>query len=400
MDTTGPEILTRDELVARARALASALRSRAEEAERNRIIPVESIDEMREAGLFRALQPRKYGGFEHDFNALAEITFELARGCASSGWLGGLAIGNQWLAGLFPEAAQDEIWGADPDAIVFAVFTVTTTAEKAQGGYRFSGSWGFASGCEIGQWFCLGLRLPPEDGDAPATPAIVMVRAGDYSVEDDWFASGLVATGSKRVVCEDVFVPAHRTLTFAEFATGTTPGSRLYDNRVFALPALVVLPSILCMPALGALQGAIDDFVGRVGKRQTLSGFVAGGDRVGEFATVQSRIGGAAAALAAGKALIEADLAETHALALRDEPITVDRRIRSRLVQAYVADIAVRGIDGLFRATGGAGLYLGEPIQRAWRDIHAVSHHASLNWDAVSTMYGQHALGLEPIGRY
>ena len=215
MDTEGPKILTRDELVARARSLAPTLRSRAEEAEQNRIIPFESIDEMREAGLFRALQPRKYGGFEHDFNTLAEISFELARGCASSGWLGGLAIGNQWLAALFPEAAQDEIWGGDPDALVFSVFTVTTTAEKAEGGYRFSGAWGFASGCEIGQWFCLGLRLPLEDGDAPATPAMVLIRAEDYSVEDDWFASGLVATGSKRVVCEDVFVPAHRILTFA-----------------------------------------------------------------------------------------------------------------------------------------------------------------------------------------
>ena len=154
------------------------------------------------------------------------------------------------------------------------------------------------------------------------------------------------------------------------------------------------------MPALGALQGAIDDFVGRVGKRQTLSGFAAAGDRIGEFATVQSRIGGAAAALAAGKALIEADLADTHAQAQRSEPITVDRRIRSRLIQACVADMAVRGIDELYRTTGGGGLYLSEPIQRAWRDIHAASHHATLNWDAVSTMYGQHALGLEPIGRY
>ena len=400
MDTEGPKILTRDELVARARALAPTLRSRAEEAEQNRIIPFESIDEMREAGLFRILQPRKYGGFEHDFNTLAEVSFELARGCASSGWLGGLAIGNQWLAALFPEAAQDEIWGGDPDALVFSVFTVTTTAEKAEGGYRFSGSWGFASGCEMGQWFCLGLRLPLEDGDAPATPAMVLIRAEDYSVEDDWFATGLVATGSKRVVCKDVFVPAHRILTFAEFVTGTTPGSRLYDNRVFALPAMVVLPSILCMPALGALQGAIDDFVGRVGKRQTLSGFAADGERIGGYATVQSRIGGAAAALAAGKALIEADLADTHAQAQRSEPITVDRRIRSRLIQAGVADMAVRGIDELYRATGGGGLYLSEPIQRAWRDIHAASHHATLNWDAVSTMYGQHALGLEPIGRY
>jgi alkylation response protein AidB-like acyl-CoA dehydrogenase len=104
--------------------------------------------------------------------------------------------------------------------------------------------------------------------------------------------------------------------------------------------------------------------------------------------------------LEAAKALVHRDLAETHSLARRGEPITVDRRIRNRLTQAHAAEQAVHGVEIIYRATGGAGLYLSERIQRAWRDIHAASHHASLNWDAVSSMYGQHVLGLEPKGRY
>src|SRR5438105_1593492 len=51
-------------------------------------------------------------------------------------------------------------------------------------------------------------------------------------------------------------------------------------------------------------------------------------------------------------------------------------------------------------ATGGWGLHLSNPVQRAWRDANAVARHVSLNWDAVGTMYGQHVFGLEPKGQY
>ena len=161
-----------------------------------------------------------------------------------------------------------------------------------------------------------------------------------------------------------------------------------------------LIPFALCAPMLGALQGAIEDFIADAGARQTLSGFVAGGERVGQFTTVQSRVGRAAAALEAAKAVVHRDLADTHELARRGAPVSIDRRIRNRLAQAHAAELAVQGIEIIYRATGGAGLYLSERIQRAWRDIHAASHHASLNWDAVSSMYGQHVLGFDPKGRY
>lgn len=400
MDDVAPGVILADELVERARSLAPMLREGAAAAERDRGIAVESIEAMRRAGLFRAMQPGRYGGFEHHFGTLVDIAIELGRGCASSAWLGGLAVGNQWLVACFPEQAQDEVWGENPDAITFGVFTVTATAEKADGGYRLSGAWRFASGCELGEWFFAGAFLPADDTHAEPYPAMVLIRQGEYAVDDDWHAVGLAGTGSKRVVCEDVFVPTHRCLTFAEFGSGTSPGSRLHDNPLYAIPAMAVMPIALTAPALGTLQGAIDDFVAEVGGRGTLSGFVVGANTVGDYATVQSRVGQATAALEAGKALVHRDLATTHALARDGEPVSVDRRIRNRLTQAYAAELAVQGIDTLYRATGGAGLYLSEPIQRAWRDIHAMAHHASLNWDAVSTMFGQHALGLEPKGRY
>jgi len=400
MDDIGPKVMLPDELIDHSRSLMAIVRDQAEEAERNRRISADTVKAMRTAGLFRSLQPTKYGGFEHDFTTLTDIAVEIGRGCGSAAWICSLAIGNQWVVACFPEQAQDEIWGENPDAITFGVFTVTATAERVQGGYRISGSWSFASGCDFGEWFFMGALLPPNDEHEKPYPAMIIVRTSDYTIDDDWYTAGLAATGSKRIVCDNIFVPTHRCITFADFVLGTTPGSKLHDNPMYAIPAMALMPFALCAPALGALQGAIEDFISDVGSRDTLSGFVASGTKTGEFATVQSRVGRATAALEGAKALVHRDLADTHELANRGETISVDRRIRNRLSQAYASELAVQGIEIMYRATGGAGLYLTERTQRAWRDIHAMSHHASLNWDAVSSMYGQHALGYEPKGRY
>jgi alkylation response protein AidB-like acyl-CoA dehydrogenase len=82
------------------------------------------------------------------------------------------------------------------------------------------------------------------------------------------------------------------------------------------------------------------------------------------------------------------------------EDITIADRIHARRDQAYATKLALEAVEALNAATGGAGLQLNNPIQRAWRDVNAVARHVSLNWDAVGTMYGQHAFGLEPRGQY
>jgi alkylation response protein AidB-like acyl-CoA dehydrogenase len=75
-------------------------------------------------------------------------------------------------------------------------------------------------------------------------------------------------------------------------------------------------------------------------------------------------------------------------------------RVRNRLAQAFSVRLLLRAVDAMFEASGGQGIFTSKPVQRAWRDAHAAAVHVSLNWDAVSTMYGQHALGLVPKGQY
>jgi alkylation response protein AidB-like acyl-CoA dehydrogenase len=119
-----------------------------------------------------------------------------------------------------------------------------------------------------------------------------------------------------------------------------------------------------------------------------------------EFATIQLRVAEAAAAVEAAELILLTDMRQAMATLHAGGDITVADRIRARRNQAYVTKLALQAVEALNASTGGAGLLLSNPVQRAWRDVNAVARHVSLNWDAVGTMYGQHAFGLEPRGQY
>ena len=390
--------LSAGDLIARARDLAPDLRSREDAAEQARRVPDETIAALRAAGLFRAFQPRRYGGYELDPGLLLDTGIELARGCGSSAWVGNLAMVHQWMIAGFPAAAQDDIWGADPDAVAFGTYAASAPAIPDGDGYRISGAWPFASGCDHGQWALLGARF--EGAGAKPVPGLVLVPRDEYQIEDDWHAVGLAATGSKRIVCDNVRVPEHRHVLFPDLAAGRGPGREANTASIYAIPLLAVLPVTICAPALGILSRAIDDFTEATGQRETRGAVAGGGHRMAGFAAVQARLAEACAALDAATLLLRRDLAETSALAAGGQAVSVPVRLRNRLSHGYAVKLAVEAINGLYGVSGGAGLYRTEPLQRAWRDINAISHHIGLNWDAISTMYGQHRLGLEPQGQY
>jgi len=151
---------------------------------------------------------------------------------------------------------------------------------------------------------------------------------------------------------------------------------------------------------LGMAEGALADFVDMVKVRST-RGAVAGGNwRMAEFATIQSRVAEATGCIDAARLMMFRDIAETYATAERGEQTPLDMRLHNRLSHTFCTRLLVQAIDALFVASGGQGIFLEKPLQQAWRDAHAAASHISLNWDAVSTMYGQFALGLEPKGQY
>jgi resorcinol 4-hydroxylase (FADH2) len=394
------------ELLSRAREIAQLVRARARQTELDRRVSDEVVERMRKAELFRILQPQAYGGFEYGFDVFAQIVTVIAGGCGSSGWVYGLLASHQWLAACFPAQAQDEFW-SDPGALAAGSYPPVGQGVAVSGGYKLSGSWSFCSGCDNGHWLYLGgvMQEPATQESAIQVPAapktgFFLVPTKECTIEDNWHTMGLAGTGSKNIIVADVFVPSHRTVSFAELLAGAAPGTRVHANPIYRQSFLSVLPSTIVAPVLGMAEAALAHFLD-ISKARITRGAVTGGNRaMADLTTIQMRVAEASALIDAARLLMFRDLAEAQTTVERGEQMSPQFRLRNRRDQAFCVRLSVQAVDAVFLAAGGQGLFLDSPLQRIWRDTHAAASHISLNWDSTGTMYGEHLLGLEPKGQY
>jgi resorcinol 4-hydroxylase (FADH2) len=388
------------ELIERARDLAPEIRALAEETERNRKISPVIIKKIRDAELLRTTRPKEFGGFEYDAPVALEIALVISAACASTGWAVNGALSNGISFGHYPIETQRELWGDGGDPFSCACFAPTGNAVPAEGGYRLTGKWSFASGIDHSSWIRLGAFITPPGTAPPYDGAFFLLPVSDVGIEDNWFVYGLCGTGSKNVIVGDAFVPRHRVLPFAMTRSGHGPGTQHHKNPLYRLPLLVLGATMLASTAVGAAKGALADYLEMTADRRTRGALAGGGLAMAEFATVQLRFAEASAAVEAAELILTTNLRQAMQKLHDGGEITVADRIRARRDQAYATKLALQAVEALNASTGGAGLLLANPIQRAWRDVNAVARHVSLNWDAVGTMYGQHAFGLEPRGQY
>jgi resorcinol 4-hydroxylase (FADH2) len=377
----------------RAQAIAATARACADQTEQRRRVSAEITAQMRSAGLFRLLQPARYGGYEYASDALIDIVADIGEGCASTAWCYGLAAGHQWLLGCFPDRAQRDVWGEDPDAVACGSYAPVGQVRPTSGGFLVKGTWGFVSNCDNSDWFLAGAMLPL----GVPTPGFLLIPMEQLTIEDVWHTIGLAGTGSQNAVIRDeVFVPAHRMLTYFDASSGESPGARANPNPLFRAPFLSVLPIAIGSSALGAARGALKEFIQFIGARTSRGGIGTGGTRILEQQTMQIRVAEASASVDAAALMMRCGIAEVSRLNSEGKAVPNALRIRNRRDQAYSVRLACHAVNTLFEAVGGGGLLLSNGIQRAWRDVNAAAKHFGLNWDAAGTNYGRHAFGLDP----
>jgi len=255
------------QLVARAASLVPTLRARAAEAEQFRRLPDANVAELRAAGLFKVLQPRRCGGFEMSLHTHIDTVAEIARGCGSTAWCMGVIHAHSWLVGSFPQEAQAESYGANPDAIVCAVIAPRGKARAVAGGYRLDGFWPFASGCQHADWLLLGTEIADEGGTV-VDAAELLVPARDIVIRDDWNVVGLRGTGSCSIVANDLFVPKHRYLSLPGIIAGEAPGAAAHDTSLYKGAAVPVLVLAITPAALGMAEAALAAFKERLPGRE------------------------------------------------------------------------------------------------------------------------------------
>jgi alkylation response protein AidB-like acyl-CoA dehydrogenase len=378
-----PESVSKATVLERARALAPTFAARAEAAEEARRIPPESADEMLGAGLARILLPARIGGYGLGFDTWFEVTRELSKADASHGWCAGLIIHHAHLIAQYPEATQKMLWADGLDVAVAASFAPATQATAVDGGYRISGKGSpFASGVDHCTWVMLGGLT--HDGGAPDWK-FFLVPPGQYTVRDTWFTAGMCGTGSKTIVVDNVFVPSGLVLSLADLRDAKGPGSALHSDVIFHTPFFYYAPISFATPMLGAVQGAYEIF-----RDWTRTRKAQDGTPVAEKIAVQVQVARAAADIDA------ADLLLRRAVHVTDAPDAYSPTLLARSVRdfARVSELTVAAIDTLVALSGTAGFTSSHPIQRAWRDIHFMSMHISLNTETNFTHYGRMELGL------
>ena len=369
--------------------VVDAVRARVAEAEESRRIPTVTIDALTDCGVFRALQPARYGGLEVEPMAYYEAVRDIAAACGSTGWVASILGVHAWQLALFPEPAQIDVWGDDPDALISSSYAPTGRVDAVEGGYRVRGRWNFSSGCDHAAWVFLGGAVLDAKGQ-PVDFGTVLLPRSDYDIDDVWDTVGLRGTGSNDIVVDDAFVPAHRYLSFVDTSRCDCPGNAINGSPLYRLPFASVFSNVITAPLIGMAAGAYDAHVAYMRERVR----VAYGQRVVDDEFARVRIAQAASELDAAWLQLERNMSEMTLLARAGEPIPMELRARARRDQVRGTDRAVDAVDLLFENSGGRALRRGTVIERAWRDVHSGRVHAVNDPERALAMYGKFALGL------
>lgn len=378
-------------LVARAAALRPMLERNAEQTDAGRRLPDENVRAIREAGLCRLMVPKRFAGYQTSIRTYIDVMTELGRGCGSTAWVASLVNVCAWLAALFPERAQRDVWGSNPDAWAAGSLAPQGVATPVEGGWRVNGRWPWASGALHAQWAACGIHMKNERGEM-ANLGLSLTPMSEMSVEDTWFMAGMKGTGSNTIVAKDVFVPEHRFLPYPQAFAGTYR-TEFTDEVVYRVAFVPVTVLILAGAQLGVARAALDHAIAASGRR---------GITHTNFATQKESAG---FQMQVAEASMKIDSALLHAARAADDldraagdgrVMDLTARARVRMDTSLVAKYCREAVEVLVAAHGTSSLADSNRMQRLWRDVHTASRHAITEWQVNLEIYGKALLGVEP----
>ncbi len=391
--------LTPDILLERAQALRPMLRARQADCEALGRVPEDVNDQLVRQGFYRIVQPRRFGGYEFDIPTFYKVMMEVARGCTETGWVLALTAGHPILVASFPEDGQVEVYGQDGEFRCPAAFNPPGTAAPVDGGYRVTGAWVSASGCDLATHF-MGMAQVKDPGtEGPGRPIQIIFPRGAFAIVDDWQVMGMRGTGSKRVEVKDAFVPER----LAQPALGLLRGSesasrppRSYDNPMYAGRVGPFLIGEAAAVAVGAARGALDHYE-RVLETKT-SQFPPFLLRAADL-EFQRHYGKALALVSTAEAALvragEEFMEFAREAAAGGEPFDDAREQRLTLIEIECVRMAWEAVELIYRTAGtSASAKDGQPIGRVFRNLAVINTHPALQLDrfamaAARTRFGE-----------
>jgi alkylation response protein AidB-like acyl-CoA dehydrogenase len=375
------------EVVEAAAGLAAEAAAAAPATEENRRLPATLVAGMADAGVYRLLVPEAAGGLEAHPAVLLEAVEALARGDGAAGWCAAICATSGLLAGYLPPAAASEVY-AQPRAISGGVFAPKGRAVPDGDGFRVTGRWPFASGCEDCTWLMGGSVVDDGDGgvrklqNGMPDVRLMLAPAGEVAIHDTWHVMGLRGTGSHDIEFDGVHVPAERSASlFSDRPVATGP---LYAFPLFGLLALAI-----GAVGLGIARGALDDIEAiaggktPTGSRRTLA----------ERPATQSEVARAEASLRAARALLLESVHEAWASAVERGEVPVERRAALRMAATHAATAGASVTAAAYGLGGGSAVYERSALPRRFRDANVATHHMLVG-PATWELTGRILLGL------
>jgi len=371
-----------DSLKERISPLLPAIRERAARIESERRVPVETIEGLAAAGLFRALAPRQFGGDERELLAVHEALIDLAAACASTAWVGALfafhALMIQWL----DERAQRDVWGDGPNALVASSIAPLGSAVRVGDHFRLDGKWPLSSGINHAKWvFVLANEAGPSE---PVRSRACLVPISDCTILDDWHAAGLKGTGSHSLVMSNVVVPEYRSETMVAVNEGTARGM-IGRSPLIRRTWKPILYYSFCPVAIGCALETINLFREYTRSRKAANT----GELYREKPSTLLRLGESVGEVDLALAALRRDVREIEDCeglpAARIDYVIA----RVSYDSAYITELCSRAVARLFRGSGGHAVYERNPLQRLFRDTHTITQHVAMDFDAAREQYAR-----------
>ena len=371
-------------MLERIRALQPLLRENTGRARVERRVPQENIDALQEAGFFLALQPEKWGGYELDPQYFFRMQMAIAEACMSTAWAGGIVSVHAFQIALMDPRSQEDVWGEDIHTRVSSSYAPMGKVEPVEGGFNFSGRWGWSSGCDHCTWALLGGILP--DG----TYRTFLVPRSDYRIEDTWHSMGLQGTGSNDIVVENAYVPDYRTHKQSDGFEGTNPGVTADSAPLYHMPWAQLFIRVVSTPAIGAARDALALYTKMVQGKASGDITKLAGDQ-----GTQHRIAVARNSIEEMSTVMLANFESMMDRLRGGEDIALQDRILYRYQASLVIEKSMEVVDALFSSAGGSSVFTGSEIQQRFLDIHTARAHVANNPTSFARNLGAVSLGAE-----
>ena len=379
-----------NEVLRSIRGLLPMIAERADKVDESRRVSEQVIRELGDAGLFKMLQPRRYGGTECNPVHFYEVVRAVSGVCGSTGWLASVLGVHPWHLALFDDRAQRDVWGHDDSVLVSSAYAPVGRLFPVEGGYRLTGDWHFSSGCEHASWALLGAMVVGTEG-RPVDFMTALVPRSDYRIHDVWDVVGMRGTASNEISAEDVFVPDYRIKRNYETAQLRGPGQKVNRGPLYRLPFATLFTTAVAAPGVGVVAGCYERYLTFMRERVRLS---LGGGRFVDDQFAQVAVARASSEIDAAILQMDRNVRELWELAEAGDELPMGLRLRVRRDQVRATERALDAIDLLFKTAGGSSLSRGNAIERSWRDAHAGSVHVANEPERALALFGRGAFGL------